>query len=257
MVFLGAVKATIIVGGQNPGLPMLEAQINQAKAMIESAWAVMKDRNIPLQENISSVQITAWREGSDRLIARMFGADSPELGHFRHLYEVERIKRLINQKDARKNPDWDIAYWIDYFEMARSYLVELDGIYADRKSLPRTVEVIMGGKYHTGQAAVVGRGNVVVGNTFYQLWQKMDAQPDLNKLAGELAQLRTAMRSQAKEVEDDLKVAAVAEAEKAAKEGNGPATLEALKSAGGWALGVAEKIGVGVAIAAIKTAMGI
>jgi hypothetical protein len=236
---------------------MLEAQINQARAMIESAWAVMKNRDIPLQENISSVQITAWREGSDRLIARMFGADSPELGHFRHLYEVERINRLINQKDARKNPDWDIAYWIDYFEMARSYLVELDAIYNDRKSSPSPVEVIMGDKYHTGQAGVVGRGNLVVGNTFHQFWEKMDAKPDLNELARELAQLRTAMRSEAKEADDDLKVAAVAEAEKAAKGGNGPAALEALKSAGGWALDVAEKIGVGVAIAAIKTAMGI
>ena len=40
-----------------------------------------------------------------------------------------------------------------------------------------------------------------------------------------------------------------------ATRGDGPAALQYLKSAGEWTLGVAEKIGVGVAIEALKRAI--
>ena len=53
------------------------------------------------------------------------------------------------------------------------------------------------------------------------------------------------------------KIGAVANAEQSAKVGNGPKTLKSLKSAGKWAPGFAEKIGVGVATAALKSALGI
>ena len=49
----------------------------------------------------------------------------------------------------------------------------------------------------------------------------------------------------------------VALAEEAAKAGNGTKTLEHLKNAGEWALGVAEKIVIPLATAALKTALGL
>ena len=55
--------------------------------------------------------------------------------------------------------------------------------------------------------------------------------------------------------EQDKAIGAVADAEEAAIKGNGPAALRYLKSAGTWALGIAEKIGVNVATEALKRAM--
>jgi hypothetical protein len=55
--------------------------------------------------------------------------------------------------------------------------------------------------------------------------------------------------------EQDKAIVAVADAEEAAVRGNGPAALRYLKSAGEWTLGIAEKIGVAVAIEALKRAM--
>jgi hypothetical protein len=48
---------------------------------------------------------------------------------------------------------------------------------------------------------------------------------------------------------------AVAAAEEAAAQGDGPTVLRHLKAAGKWALGVAEKIGAAVAAEAIKRTM--
>ncbi len=43
----------------------------------------------------------------------------------------------------------------------------------------------------------------------------------------------------------------MAAAQKEAAQGNGPAALRHLKAAGQWTLGIAEKIGVAVAVEAI------
>lgn len=80
---------------------------------------------------------------------------------------------------------------------------------------------------------------------------------DLLKLAGELAELRSAMKAEATgQTEQDVALGEIAKAEAAAKSGDQTGTLQALKSAGKWALRVAEKIGVGVAIAAMKPLVG-
>jgi hypothetical protein len=80
---------------------------------------------------------------------------------------------------------------------------------------------------------------------------------DLHKLAWELAELRTAMKAEATgQTEQDVALGEIAKAEAAAKSGDQTGTLHALKSAGKWALSVAEKIGVGVAIAAMKPLVG-
>ena len=79
---------------------------------------------------------------------------------------------------------------------------------------------------------------------------------DLPKLAEELGRLRNAMKGETTGTREQGKaIGAVADAEDAATRGDGSAALQYLKSAGKWTLGIAEKIGVGVAIEALKRVM--
>ena len=88
------------------------------------------------------------------------------------------------------------------------------------------------------------------------LLNKIQGSIDLPKLAEELGRLRGAMKGEATGTrEQDKAIGAVADAEEAAAKGDGPATLRYLKSAGGWALGLAEKLGVEVAKEALKKAI--
>jgi hypothetical protein len=118
-------------------------------------------------------------------------------------------------------------------------------------------ELIMRDKYTTGQANFVGPGTHAQGITFNQIWNQTGGAIDLPRLSEELALLRREMKNEAEEPEHDVAVGAIAAAERSAKDGNGPEALEWLKSAGKWALSVAEKIGVGVATAALKAALGV
>jgi hypothetical protein len=56
-------------------------------------------------------------------------------------------------------------------------------------------------------------------------------------------------------LERDEAIGAVANAEKAARKDDSPATLQYLKSAGEWTLGIAKEIGVKVAAEALNKAM--
>ena len=60
------------------------------------------------------------------------------------------------------------------------------------------------------------------------------------------------MRGEAETREQDKAVGAVADAEEAAAKGDGPTALRHLKAAGKWTLGIAEKIGVPVAVEDLK-----
>jgi uncharacterized protein YjbI with pentapeptide repeats len=107
---------------------------------------------------------------------------------------------------------------------------------------------------NTGQAAVVGRKAHAHDNTLQQI--QAGAGIDLPKLAEELGRLRNAMKGEsAGTPEHDEAIGAVAGAEKAAAKGDGPAALQYLKSAGKWTFGIAEKIGVPLAVEALKRAM--
>jgi hypothetical protein len=104
----------------------------------------------------------------------------------------------------------------------------------------------------SGQAGAVGPGAQAHDNTF----QQIQAGIDLPKLAEELGRLRNAMRGEYTGTrEEDKAIGTVADAEEAATRGDGPAALQYLKSAGGWTLGIAEKIGVALAVEALKRAM--
>lgn len=115
----------------------------------------------------------------------------------------------------------------------------------------------MGDQYKVGQAGAVGPQSHAHDMTFQQIWNEAAPSLDLDALAQELTQLRPALKAAATTAEEDVAVGEIALAEVAAKQKDGPKALAHLKNAGLWALGVAEKIGVGVATTAIKTAMGL
>jgi hypothetical protein len=103
----------------------------------------------------------------------------------------------------------------------------------------------------------MGPGAQASNMTFQQIWNQVQGSIDLPRLAAELGRLLPELRSHAKEPEHEMAIGAVAAAETAAKSGNGAKTLEYLKKAGSWALGVATKIGTDVAATALKSSMGI
>jgi uncharacterized protein YjbI with pentapeptide repeats len=104
----------------------------------------------------------------------------------------------------------------------------------------------------SGQAGAVGPNANAHDMIFHQIQNSLD----LTKLAEELGQLRSAMKQEPEGTrEQDKAIAAVAEAEEAAIKGDGRTALRHLKTAGKWALRVAEKISVSVAAEAIKVAI--
>jgi hypothetical protein len=117
--------------------------------------------------------------------------------------------------------------------------------------------VNMGDCYNAGQVGAQGPNAHAHDMAFNQVWSQTENKINLQLLADELAALRKEMQILAKNAEDFAELGALANAEIEAKNGNGPKAMEYLAKTGKWALGAAEKIGVGVAIAAIKTALGL
>jgi hypothetical protein len=127
----------------------------------------------------------------------------------------------------------------------------------------RIVSLVMGDQYTVGQAGAVGPGSHAENMTFVQAWNDLSELGDTRTLADELGQLRSRLRGDAKEPEHDVVVAALAEAEMEAKQGNGPAALERLSGlrrvagATKWALDAATSIGTTLAAAALKAVLGL
>ena len=67
-----------------------------------------------------------------------------------------------------------------------------------------------------------------------------------------MAELQLKLKGDATEPEHNLSLAEIAQAENSAKKGDGAKAFEHLSKAGKWTLDIAEKIGVSVAIEALK-----
>ncbi len=118
-------------------------------------------------------------------------------------------------------------------------------------------EAYMGDTYSAGQVGAQGPGALAIGQHFQQIWNQGSAGIDLDELASELGRLREKARSAGGNTpEQDVAVAELAQAEMAARDGDGPKALSHLSRAGKWALGLATSIGVPVAARAIQTALG-
>ena len=118
-------------------------------------------------------------------------------------------------------------------------------------------ETTMGDKYEAGQVGAQGANAHAHDMTFNQIWHQNRGEIDLNALNDDLIKLRSAMQTEASSAEHYSELGAIANAEIEAKKGNEVKTFEALSKVGKWSLNIAEKIGVGVATAAIKTSLGI
>jgi hypothetical protein len=118
-------------------------------------------------------------------------------------------------------------------------------------------EALMNDQYKVGQAGAVGPGSVAMGQHFIQLWNECESHIDLDVLAQELHKVReTARGSTSGDPEEDVTIGELAQAEVAAKQGDGSRVLRHLAGAGQRALDIAVAIGVPVAIKAIETAIG-
>jgi hypothetical protein len=111
-------------------------------------------------------------------------------------------------------------------------------------------------QYNAGQAGAMGPQSHAHNMDFKQVWLKMGTTTDIGELAADLRGLREALIREATSSDNAIEAGVVAQAEKEAASGNGAKVMEWLSKTGKWTLGVAEKIGVGIAVAAIKAAAG-
>ncbi|MCL1038174.1 hypothetical protein L2750_13565 [Shewanella submarina] len=118
-------------------------------------------------------------------------------------------------------------------------------------------EQTMGDKYEAGQVGAQGKHAHAHDMVFNQVWSQNKDSWDLKQLSTQLSELREALAKEASKQQDYIEIGNVASAELEVSNGNGAKALEYLKKTGSWTLSVAEKIGVGVATAAIKTSLGI
>jgi hypothetical protein len=118
-------------------------------------------------------------------------------------------------------------------------------------------ELVMGDKYTASQAGAMGPQAHAHHMTFNQVWNQASGSIDLDRLASELGALRAELKRLAAQPEQDMAVGAIAAAEQAASQKDGPRALEYLARAGQWALDIAGKIGVTVASEALKKALGL
>lgn len=114
----------------------------------------------------------------------------------------------------------------------------------------------MGDKYEAGQAGAQGPHAHAHDMSYNQIWHQTKENIDLPILAKELSTLRNELKKSAKNAEDYAEIGAIANAEIEAKKDDGPKALSALSKVGKKTLIFAEKIGIGVATAAIKAACG-
>jgi hypothetical protein len=155
---------------------------------------------------------------------------------------VSEYRDLKTQQDGRQGNDWRYFLTQDERAKVQNFFVE---------------EIHMGDNYSAGQAGAMGPGAQASNMTFQQIWNQVQGSVDLPQLARELGQLQATLRTEAKEPEHEIAIGAIAAAEAAAKQGNGAKALEYLKKAGGWAFDIAKNIGVEIAVAAMKSALGI
>lgn len=116
---------------------------------------------------------------------------------------------------------------------------------------------IVSNNTYTNLGQVGAMGENASATNFQQAWQSVGGQIDMPKLAVQLEELRSALAKEASSDEHWKAVSSVSDAREAAKNGDGPGALEKLKTAGQWVLGVAEKIGVGIAVVMLKKALGL
>jgi len=96
-------------------------------------------------------------------------------------------------------------------------------------------------------------------NDYKQIWFDFQASMDDygDKLIKELSDLREALKTKSRTIEQDQAVGKIADAEQAAKKGDGPGVIKHLKTVGKWVLDVSTSLGTNIATELVKKSMGL
>ena len=173
---------------------------------------------------------------------------------------VEFLKKIIDTEITIYEEDVFSIYDKEKLKTYTKLLLQVSsntGSYQTGTNYIFAKELVMRDKYIAGQVGAQGPGAHAHDMTFDQIWNGAKGEIDLSALSKQLAELRSKLKEEATEPEHDISIGAIASAESSAKEGNGPKALEYLKMAGKWALDKASKIGLSVAAAALKVALGL
>ena len=174
--------------------------------------------------------------------------------------DPDGLKRVIDKEIGIFEEEYvDLENQDKVARYAQLLITEADrsGHYAKGVRNVFVQELYMGDQnVNYGQAGAIGRKSTGTIANYDQVWQQTKGSVDLNALAPELTELRTALRQRAESVDQDKAIASVADAEVEAQKGNGPGVMEKLASAGKWVLDVAKEIGVKLATEALKKSMG-
>lgn len=111
------------------------------------------------------------------------------------------------------------------------------------------------GDVYAGQMGAAGPHSQA--RDFTQVWTQVEGQIDLVELADALSELQAQLREQATAAEHFRGIEFVADAEEAARRGDGPSMLRRLSAAGIWVRDTATSIAVPAATAALKVAFGL
>ena len=130
---------------------------------------------------------------------------------------------------------------------------------ADNVAVGKNAKILIDDQYNVEQAMAVGPKAKAHADSVQFIKFSGDGAIDNQRLAEELAALRTAIREDlhASQDEKDEAVGALLEAERSAKAGNAEGTRQALACVGKWVLRTAVAIGVGLAVQALIVAIGL
>ena len=196
------------------------------------------DSNLPLKDEIPEVY-------QHRIISKSKVEESIKLLE----HQIELFEEDFIELDLEGKAD----SYANQLTLAASPI----GQYADSTRATIIQELTLGNKFSAEQVGAQGPGAHAHDMTFTKIWNQMEGSIDLSALAGDLANLRNHLHNVVTQPEHDAAIGAVADAELAAKSGDGPTVMQCLAKAGQWALDNASKIGVSLATTALKAALGL
>lgn len=163
------------------------------------------------------------------------------------IHKMVDIMQLILKREENTSEDLE-----NVISVVNNFL----GPTSQQVTLVRSTEGMnMGDTYITGQAGIVASSARDI--SFTQMWNQASASIDLAALSLDLDRVRDEMERAAEgEPERYAALAEVARAKQAADKADGSSVMQHLQKAGSWALDVAKVVGAGVAVAAIKSALG-
>ena len=153
-------------------------------------------------------------------------------------------------------PEWETVPKEEGSNRLNFYLHEDEIVSAKAAPKSKYREARVGDVYNIHGPAIAVGPNATAYKSAATQNNGAKAEIDLAALTIELEKLRAAVAQHAQEAEEQVQVGVVAAASIAAKNGEREKVMSYISQMGKWTLGVAEKIGVGVATKLIMQAIG-